>query len=129
VQTNPFRAQDPQYSPTRSFALPDATDDTAAITAWALAALRAIWHGGDRYVKAGVMLDDLRPKGLVQGSLFDTAPLDQSSRREKLMSVLDGANRKRGRSTIGIDAAGLREQQGWAMQRGMLSACYTTDWH
>src|ERR1700754_2263100 len=36
------------------------------------------------------------------------------------------------RAKLGIkshSSAGLREQQGWAMQRGMLSPCYTTDWH
>jgi uncharacterized protein (DUF2141 family) len=51
----------------------------------------------------------------------------QNSRREKLMIVLDGANQKTG--TISIGAAGVRDQQGWATQRGMLSPCYTTDWH
>lgn len=128
IQTNIFREQDAQYTPHRSVALPVATDDTATITAWAMAVLEAIWRGGYRYVKAGVMLDDLRPRGLVQSGLFDTAPPAQNLRREKLMGVLDTANAKWGRGSMGIGAAGVKKQEAWGMQRGNLSPRYTTDW-
>lgn len=128
IQTNAFRPQDKQYSPTRSVALPTATDDTAVIAAWAVAVLRNVFREGYRYVKAGVMLDDIRPRSLVQGSLFGSAPPEQDLRREKLMSVLDHANQKWGRGTMGIGEGGIKEQRSWAMQRGMLSPRYTTNW-
>lgn len=126
VETNRFRAQDPQYCPSRSIALPAASDDTAVLTTWAVAVLRAVFKGGYRYVKAGVMLDDLRPRELQQGSLFDALPPVQDLRREKLMGVLDQANQKWGRGSIGVGV--VKEQKGWAMNREMLSPRYTTCW-
>jgi len=126
VETNRFRPQDPQYCPSRSIALPAASDDTAVLTTWAVAVLRASFKAGYRYVKAGVMLDDLRPRGLCQGSLFDTQPAAQDLLREKLMGVLDKANGKWGRGAMGVGV--IKDQKGWAMNRGMLSPRYTTCW-
>lgn len=128
IQTNIFRPQDRQYTPMRSVALPIATDDTAVIAAWAAAVLRACWRDGFRYVKAGVMLDDIRPKGTMQGSLFDALPPEQDLRREKLMAVLDRANGKWGRGSMGIGEGGIKGQRAWTMNRGMLSPRYTTSW-
>lgn len=126
LETNRFRPQDPQYSPSRSISLPVASDDTAVLTTWAVAVLRAVFKAGYRYVKAGVMLDDLRPRGLQQGSLFDTQPPAQDLRREKLMGVLDKANGKWGRGSIGVGV--VKDQKGWAMNRDALSPRYTTCW-
>ena len=126
VETNRFRPQDPQYCPSRSIALPAASDDTAVLTTWAVAVVRALFKAGYRYVKAGVMLDDLRPRGLCQGSLFDAPPAAEDLRREKLMGVLDKANGKWGRGAIGVGV--IKDQKGWAMNRGMLSPRYTTCW-
>lgn len=128
IETNRFRPQDPQYCPMRWINLPGATDDTALLTTWAVAVLRTVFKQGFRYVKAGVMLDDIRPKGLAQGLLFDGLPPEQDLRREKLMSVLDKANERWGRGTMGIGSAGVRAPRTWTMRREMLSPCYTTDW-
>jgi DNA polymerase V len=128
LETNQFRPQDAQYSPAKNIPLPMPTDDTAALTAWATALLRVIYKPGYRYVKAGCMLMDLRERGIVQGSLFDVAPIEQDKRRETLMGVLDKANGKWGRGTMGIGSAGVKDQRGWAMSRENLSPCYTTRW-
>lgn len=127
ITTNAFRPQDPQYSPIRTIKLAVPTDDTAILTAWAVQILKSIFRPY-RFVKAGVMLDDIRPKGVMQGSLFDALPPEEDLRREKLMGVLDQANSKWGRGTLGIGSAGVRGARAWAMQRGMLSPCYTTRW-
>lgn len=129
IETNRFRPQDLQYCPMRWINLPGVTYDTALLTTWAVAILRAIFKQGFRYVKAGVMLDDIRPKGLVQGLLFDGQPPELDERREKLMSVLDRANEKWGRGTMGIGSAGVRAPRSWTMRREMLSPCYTTGWN
>jgi DNA polymerase V len=126
LETNRFRPQDPQYCPSRSIKLPAATDDTALLATWVVAVLRAVFKGGYRYVKAGVMLDDLRPKGIGQGSLFDAQPAAQDLRRERLMGVLDKANEKWGRGSIGVGV--IKDQKDWAMKRGLLSPRYTTCW-
>ncbi|WP_199179004.1 DUF4113 domain-containing protein [Dyella sp. AD56] len=76
-----------------------------------------------------MMLDETRPHSLVQGSLFGFAPPEQDLRREKLMGVLDHANQKWGRGTMGIGEGGIKEQRAWAMQRDMLSPRYTTNWN
>jgi len=128
LETNRFRPQDPQYHPTRSLPLPQSTDDTAVLTTWAIALLRSVFREGYRYVKAGVMLDDLRPRSVQQGSLFGAAPPEQDLRRETLMGVLDRANTKWGRGTMGVGSAGVKDQSGWMMNRENLSPCYTTSW-
>lgn len=128
IETNRFRPQDPQYAPMRWINMPSSTDDTALITTWAIAVLRSVFQSGYRYVKAGVMLDDIRPKALAQGSLFDTLPQERDLKRERLMGMLDKANSKWGRGAMGIGSAGVRATRTWTMQRGMLSPCYTTDW-
>lgn len=131
LETNRFRPQDPQYAPMRWINMPDSTDDTALITTWAMAVLQSVYKEGFRYVKAGVMLDDIRPRGMgvMQGSLFDTSPPERNLKRERLMGVLDKANSKWGRGTMGIGSAGVKGDRDWTMQRGMLSPCYTTDWN
>jgi DNA polymerase V len=126
LETNRFRPQDAQYSPSRSIVLPVASDDTAVLTTWAVALLRTLFKGGYRYVKAGVMLDDLRPRGMQQGTLFDALPPAKDLRREKLMGVLDKANGKWGQGSIGMGV--VKDQKGWAMNRDMLSPRYTTCW-
>jgi len=128
IETNRFRPQDPQYSPFHAIKLPVPTDDTALITIWAVQVLKAMFRPF-RFVKAGVMLDDIGPRGVVQGSLFDALPPEQDLRREKLMATLDKANAKWGRGTLGIGSAGVKGDREWSMQRGLLSPRYTTQWH
>ncbi|TAM18644.1 MAG: Y-family DNA polymerase [Rhodanobacter sp.] len=128
IETNRFRAQDAQYSPSHTVPLPVATDDTATLTQWALAVLQRIYRPRHRYVKAGVMLMDLHPKGLAQGDLFDTTPPASDARRDTLMQTLDRVNAKWGRGTLGIASAGLQGDRAWSMQRGNLSPAYSTRW-
>ncbi|WP_233842309.1 Y-family DNA polymerase [Dyella sp. 2HG41-7] len=128
ITTNAFRPQDPQYSPIRTIRLAVPTDDTATLTVWAVQILKSIFRPY-RFVKAGVMLDDLRPKSVMQGSLFDALPSEQDMKREKLMGVMDKANGKWGRGSLGIGSAGVKGERDWSMQRGMLSPRYTTRWN
>jgi DNA polymerase V len=74
------------------------------------------------------MLMELGDRGVVQGSLFDAPPPARDVRREKLMGVLDKANNKWGRGTMGIGSAGVKQQRGWSMLRENLSPAYTTRW-
>lgn len=89
---------------------------------------RAIYKPGYRYVKAGYMLMNLRERGVVQGSLFDAAPPAQDVPREKLIGVLDKANGRWGRGTVGSGIARVKDHRGWAMAEENLSPCYTTSW-
>lgn len=128
IETNRFRAQDAQHSPQCGSTLAVASDDTAVLTQAGMAVLRHIYKPGYRYVKAGVMLDGLRPRTLHQADLFGSAATERENNRQRLMAVLDHANTKWGRGALGIGSAGIRGVRKWTMARAMLSPCYTTDW-
>ena len=127
-ETSRFRAQDAQYAPTATLTLPAPTDDVAAITQVAIAILKQLFRPGYRYVKSGVILQDLRDHDVQQGQLFDTGVLTVDARRENLLAMLDRANGRWGNGTIGIGSAGIKRPRAWAMQRGNLSPAYTTRW-
>ena len=75
-----------------------------------------------------MIVDDIRPRGLTQGSLFDSLPSERNHLRETLMPVLDKTNGKWGRGTMGIGEGGIKGHWDWTMNRGMLSPAYTTKW-
>lgn len=128
IETNRFREQDQQHNGSRVVTLPMATDDSGALTTWAVALMRRIFRPGHRYWKSGVMLLDLSLKGSEQLPLFD-APLPiVESKRTQVMHIIDDANAKWGRGTLGIGSAGLQGPRGWSMKREMLSPRYTTRW-
>ncbi|MGC1549089.1 MAG: DUF4113 domain-containing protein [Rhodanobacter sp.] len=108
--------------------LPAPSDDIAVLTQAAMVVLRSVFSPGYRYVKSGVMLMDLRNKGVQQGDLFGASAVAYDDRREALLSTLDHVNGRWGRGTIGIGSAGLQEKRPWAMQRGNMSASFTTKW-
>jgi DNA polymerase V len=125
LETNRFRPQDPQYRPSVSARLPQATDDTLRLVGFATALMRRIFRAGYRYVKAGVMLLDLRARSIVQGSLFDASP-EFDERRTRLMAVLDRASTKWGRGVLAPGSAGMTAR--WAMKREYMTPAYTTRW-
>ncbi|HEX7817379.1 Y-family DNA polymerase, partial [Dyella sp.] len=128
IETNRFRPQDAQYYPSATVALPVHTDDVAALTYAAQRVLRTIYRRGYRYVKSGVMLLDLRDKTVEQGDLFDGLPSPATAPRERLLDVLDRANARWGRGTIGLGNAGMQGVRRWAMHRGNLTPAYSTRW-
>ena len=123
VETNPFRKQYRQYRASQSTQLPIATADTGRLVAAALGALVAIWREGYRYKKAGVMLLDLSPANAIQGSLFAAPDTVESQAR---MRALDVINRRYGRGTLIIGAAGVKSA--WRLRRDHVSKNYTTSW-
>lgn len=128
IETNRFREQEAQHNGSRTITLPMATDDTGVLTTWAVALMRRIFRPGHRYWKSGVMLLDLSPKGAEQLSLLDAPAPTSERKRSEVMRVMDEANGKWGRGTIGIGSAGLHAPHPWSMKRGMLSPRYTTRW-
>jgi len=128
IETNRFREQDAQYSPSASIKLAVSSDDIATLTHAAMALVRGIYRPGYRYVKSGVMLLDLTDKQTQQGDLFSAVIPAKDARREKLLGTMDRANARWGRNTLGIGSAGLQLRPAWAMQRGNLSPAFTTRW-
>jgi DNA polymerase V len=127
IRTSPFREQDTQYSGYRMFKLLEPTSDSAALTQGALAVLQAIYRPGFNYAKAGVMLMDLSPASRQQFTLDLGPELDASRRR--LMSAMDGLNRRYGRGTVTLATAGVASApKQWAMKQERLTPRYTTRW-
>lgn len=124
IRTNPFKAKEPQYQRTATVPLPSPTADTRELTRWALHLLDDMYKPGFAYQKAGVMLSELQPKGVVQGCLFSAPAADEQS--DAVMRAMDAINAKWGRGTLRSSAEGVTKA--WQMRRGNLSPAYTTSW-
>lgn len=99
----------------------EATDDAGALIAEATHMLAPLWRDGHRYMKVGVLLDDLRPKASEPRSMFATR---DPARSAALMRALDQVNGRFGRGTLRPLATGLARE--WGTRAGRLSPRYTT---
>jgi DNA polymerase V len=126
VRTSPFR-KDPQYSGSISVPLRRPTSDTGALVSAAVAGMRAIYRPGFNYAKAGVMLVDLQPDTVNQGELDLQG--DEAPDRSKLMTTLDGLNRRFGQGAVLMASAGLAgDRRAWVMKQERRTPAYTTCW-
>jgi DNA polymerase V len=109
IATSPFRQRDRQHSPSVTLPLVRPTSDTRRIVQAALLALGGIHRPGFNYVKAGVMLVDLRPAGQTQDelALFDEpAQVEREQRTNgRLMTAMDSLNRRFGKGSVGVAGA------------------------
>ncbi len=104
--------------------LPLASHDTAVLLQAALHLVPSLHRPHRRFVKAGVLLQDLQPETQLQQHLLASLPAEQQQRREALMACIDGLNRRYGSGTMQWAACGL--QADWAMRRQQLSRAATT---
>ena len=132
ISTSPFRRNDRQHSPHATTPLIRPSADTRVLIAAAVRALAAIYRPGFNYVKAGVMLVDLRSQGRSQGELDlfaqDTEErADHESACPSLMSAVDALNQRFGRGAVSV-ASALRQGQlpGYDSKRERMSPRYTT---
>lgn len=119
MHTSPHRAG-PQHHGSRTTRLVPMTDDTRDLAAAARRCIEAAWRDGFAYVKAGVILDDLRDRQDVPATLFD-APRPKS---EALMQAMDGLNGRFGRNTVFPAGAGI--ERPWKLKADHHSPRYTT---
>ena len=124
IQTNPFKANEEQYTRSIVVPLPQPTDDTTKLVKAALCGLKAIFRPALRYRKSGVLLMGLHEKATAQRTLFDDP--EEQSRSDKMMCVMDAINRSMGRDSVTIGAAGTKQR--WATRREQKSPSYTSDW-
>lgn len=116
IQTNPHRAEDPQYYQSITLQLPRPTNSSHELLHYATQALNTIYRQGYKYQKAGVLAMDLVPEATVQLALFDGR---NTAREQQLMKVLDQLNRAFGREMIRYAAQGY--EQTWALRQEHLS--------
>lgn len=103
--------------------LPMPTADPVILTRAAYALPPRIVEGV-RYVRAGVMVTDLRPSG-------NQHPLEifENPHEERgIGTLLESVSKKYGRGSLGLGRAGVKAGPDWSMKREMLTPRYTTHW-
>ncbi|OCG08742.1 DNA polymerase V subunit UmuC [Gilliamella sp. wkB178] len=128
LKTNHFRKDLNQYHPSIVVPLAVATDDSRLIVHAAQKGLQAIYKKGYLFMKAGVMLLDLKAKNSnSQYDLFtDESTVTWQQKNDQLMQTIDNINRKMGKNTIQL--GGTQPQAPWQIKRQLLSQRYTTRW-
>ncbi|MGV0953836.1 MAG: Y-family DNA polymerase [Fluviibacter sp.] len=127
VQTNPFKADEPQYNNGVTVKLLHPTNNSFLLAEAALYGLKRIFKQGYAYKKAGVMLTALIPANQVPVDLFSGFEEPETQRAKNLMATLDEINAKMGRGTV--RSAGEGVQKAWAMRSDNKSKAFTTDWN
>jgi DNA polymerase V len=124
INTNPFRTDLPQYANFVGYYLPEPSAYTPVLIKHALNCLKRIYREGFRYIRAGVVLMDIRPEDEVQLNLFEPPrPIEED---KSLMKAVDSLNAKWGSNTVKYAGAGIRPK--WSIKRARLSKRYTTNW-
>lgn len=109
--------------PSICVALPMPTADPVLLTKAAYG-LPGLIQEGVKYVRAGIMVTDLRPSG-------NQHPLEmfENPHEERgIASLIEDVSKKFGRGSVGLGRAGVRGGPDWSMKREMLSPRYTTHW-
>ena len=123
VRSSPFDGT-AFYANAATTTLPLPSNDTAVLLAAALPLAERLFRPHKPLRKAGVILQDLQPVGLLQHHLLVPQTPEQQRRRDTLMAAVDGINRRYGSGTVQWAACGLAPA--WRMRRGHLSRAATT---
>jgi DNA polymerase V len=123
VRSSPFDGT-AFYTNAATTTLPLPSNDTAVLLAAALPLAERLFRPHKPLRKAGVILQDLQPVGLLQHHLLVPQTPEQQRRRDTLMAAVDGINRRYGSGTVQWAACGLAPA--WRMRRGHLSRAATT---
>ncbi len=115
-----------EYAP-KSYALhavlPVSTSLTPILLQHALPLVNKLYHEGDCYLKAGVILSDLVPENSVQFNLFKDA---DTERKKKLMEKLDNINFSMRNDAVKFASSGILRN--WRMRQDFISPKYTSRW-
>ncbi|MGQ9819914.1 MAG: Y-family DNA polymerase [Candidatus Kapaibacteriales bacterium] len=123
LQTNPFRADEPQYFNSKFIKLPVPTNLTNELIHYGYILLKEIFRGGYRYKRVGVLLSGFVNENELQLNIFD------KMNREKLSRVIlayDEINQRYGKGIIKFSAQGTTKM--WKMRQDNLSQPFTTNW-
>ena len=120
MHTNPF-GKGPHHSASGAASLLEASANSLELVAAARDVAGAIWRPGFAFTKAGVICDSLVPQDQVQRPLIGAR---DRARSAALMGALDQVNRRWGRGSLVIGAAGGRSV--WTQRAEMKSPRYTT---
>ena len=119
LHTDPHSG-DPWYSAQHAGRI-EPTDDARALIAEAVCMLAPLWQDGRRYMKLGVMLDDLRDAATQPRNLVPTRDPGQSA---ALMRAMDQVNRRYGRGILRPLATSIARP--WGTRAARLTPRYIT---
>lgn len=129
ASTSPF-STGTKSSPSICIPLPAHTANPLELTRAAHRLLPLIEEGVP-YIRAGVIITDLRPAATKDTLLTFDLDLGEDTQRppeKDTGQLLHEIGQKFGRSSIGLGHAGLKGGSEWTMKRDMLSPQYTTKW-
>lgn len=112
-----------QHQPTVTVRLPGASADPVVLARAAKELLPQILAGVN-YVRAGIMLTDLRKRG--QQPFLE--PFVSAHEEKAIGPLIEEIRHRHGPHILGLGVAGLRTAPEWQMRRNMLSPRYTTHW-
>lgn len=122
IQTNAFRTEDKQYFRSIDMELPVATNSSNELIEYALKALDVIYKPGFKYLKAGVIVQELVPETQIQNGMFDIVDRD---RNKIIMTALDKVNKSIGKEIVRFARQGFDKK--WKLRAAYLSQRYTTN--
>jgi len=111
ITTSQFRKNDKQHSPSVTVPLVRPSADMRVVIQTAVRALSGMYRPGFNYLKAGIMLVDLRPQDQQQGELdlFSTEEATSSTFASRdssqLMGAVDALNQRFGRGAVTVASA------------------------
>lgn len=127
LETNPFNAEEPQYSNSAGCDLLTPSNFTPELVSVAQGLLDRIYRPRHRYKRVGVILLDLVSENQVQLSFEEPLLAESSEKRRRAMAVIDELNRSRGRGTLRVGSAAGADPI-WKMRQANLSPRWTTCW-
>ena len=133
ITTSPYRQRDAQHSASVTAPLLRPSSDSRLLIGAAVRTLEQMYRRGFNYVKAGVMLVDLRPQGQMQEELDLFAAVDggraevQRPSKAALMGTLDLLNQRFGRGAVSVASSMQRDERvGYVSKQERRSPRYTT---
>lgn len=122
ISTNPHKTEEMQYARSIDVDLETPSNHTADIIGHACKGFELIFKPGLRYMKCGVIVNDLIPASEIQQSLFDTKGV---AKRKSLMNVLDKINTTLGKEIVRMAVQGYEKR--YRLKAEWLSPRYTTN--
>lgn len=124
LTTSPFIEK--AYSNSYTLVLPEPTHYTPAVCRLAKDALKRIYRHGLPYKKTGIVLGGLVPEHSFQPDLFQLRTCNPQKQLQA-MQVFDDVKIRYGKSALRFASEGTHQK--WRMQRGSVSARFTTSWN
>jgi len=122
IHTNPHKTEEAQYSRSINVEVETATNNTSEIIKYASQGFDIIFKGGFRYMKCGVIVNDLIPEDQIQHSLYDQSDRPKA---KTVMNTLDKINRGLGKEIVRFAVQGYEKK--YKLKAEWLSPRYTTN--